>query len=263
VAVRKAVKKVAKKLAKAVRGPSPKRREQAAQVGERLGKAIPTPHVELHFTDPWRLLVAVILSAQSTDKMVNRVTPEVFKRWPAPERLAAAPQEQVEEVIKSTGFFRNKSKSIREMSRMIAERFGGTVPRTIEEMLELPGVARKTANVVLGAAYGVPSGITVDVHAARVSQRLGLTKEKLPEKIEQDLCALFDPKDWILIGHRFVLFGRYVCTARAPRCADCPLNEVCPSREADPTGKWHDRAGAVAREMDSRAEGFHLADGSR
>lgn len=240
-----------------VRPPSPALKEKAKQIDERLSRAIPSPHVELHFQNPWQLLVAVILSAQSTDRMVNKVMPELLARWSTPSALASAGQEEVEKVITSTGFFRNKAKSIRAMSAMLVERFRGEVPRAIEELLELPGVARKTANVVLGAAYGVASGITVDVHAARVSQRLGLTKEKLPEKIEQALMELFPQKSWIWIGHRFVLFGRHLCTARNPACDRCPLNELCPSREADPAGRWTERADALAREMESRAEPFH------
>ncbi|MCI0673799.1 MAG: endonuclease III [Myxococcaceae bacterium] len=242
-----------------VRAPTARMREKAEALHERMAAMIPDPHVELHFGNPWQLLVAVILSAQSTDKMVNKVMPELLKRWPTAAALGAATQAEVEEVVRPTGFFRNKAKAIRETSRILAERFGGQVPRTMEEMLELPGVARKTANVVLGAAYGVASGIPVDVHAARVSQRLGLTKEKQPEKIEQTLCALFPQEEWIRTGHRLVLHGRHVCTARAPRCEECPLNELCPSREAPPKGTWRKRAEAEAREMESRAETFHRA----
>lgn len=248
-----------KKKSAVVRAPSPKKRELAAAVQERLAAGIPAPHVELKFENPWQLLLATILSAQSTDKMVNTVTPKLLARWSTPRALADAPQEEVEEVIKSTGFFRNKAKSIRETSRILDERFGGKVPRTMEEMLQLAGVARKTANVVLGAAYGIQSGITIDTHAMRVSQRLGLTKQTDPEKIEQELCALFPQADWILTGHRFVLHGRYVCTARSPRCSVCPLNEVCPSREEDPKGPWLERAEGERLEMESRAEGFRRA----
>jgi endonuclease-3 len=224
---------------------------------ERLARAIPAPHVELAFdADPWKLLVAVILSAQSTDRRVNQVTPEVFRRWPTPAALSAAASAEVEEVIKSTGFFRNKTKSIVGASRMLVERFGGKVPRQIDELVEVPGVARKTANVVLGAAYGVASGIVVDTHAARVAQRLGLTSEVAPEKIEQDLCAAFPSEHWIGMSHRLVLHGRYVCTARAPACPDCPLNELCPARMAPGEGDWTERATHEGKEMERRAEGF-------
>jgi endonuclease III len=213
--------------------------------------------VELAFDkDPWKLLVAVILSAQSTDRRVNQVTPEVFRRWPAPAALAAAASGDVEAVIKSTGFFRNKTKAIVGASKMLVERFAGEVPRQIDELVEVPGVARKTANVVLGAAYGIASGIVIDTHAARVAQRLGLTDEVSPEKIEVDLCAAFPREQWIGMSHRLVLHGRYVCTARAPACPDCPLNELCPARLAPAEGAWADRAAHEGKEMERRSEGF-------
>lgn len=223
---------------------------------ERLSRAIVRPHVELAFGTPWQLLVAVILSAQSTDRRVNQVTPEVFQRWPSPAALAAADPAEVEEVIKSTGFFRNKTRAIIGASALLVERFGGEVPRTMDEILEVPGVARKTANVVLGAAYGIPSGVVVDTHAARVAQRLGLTRETTPEKIEADLCRAFAAEHWLGMSHRLVLHGRYVCTARAPACADCPLNELCPSRESPPLDGWEARAEHEQRDMDERAAGF-------
>lgn len=238
------------------RAPSPKVKQNATVVRERLSKAIPDPHVELHFENPWQLLIAVIMSAQSTDKMVNKVMVDLLQRWPDPEALAAAKQDEVEVVIKSTGFFRNKAKAIREASAMLVERYGGNVPQTMEEMLHIPGVARKTANVVLGAAYGIPSGIAVDTHAMRVSQRLGFTKHTDPVKIEETLCQLFPQDDWIRMGHRLVLHGRHWCTARAPRCEDCALNEVCPSAQKPPEGKWTDRAEKERLEMESRAETF-------
>lgn len=246
-----------------IRKSSPRVRERAKEVHERLARAIPEPHVELRFGDAWQLLVAVILSAQSTDKTINQVLPQLVKRWPTPAALAGAAQEEVEEVVKSTGFFRNKAKAIREMSRMLVDRFGGQVPRTMEELTELPGVARKTANVVLGAAYGVASGIAVDTHATRVAQRLGLTKQEQPEKIEAELCALFPQDDWIRMGHRFVLHGRHVCMARAPRCGECPLNELCSSHEDRPQGPWTERAEVERREMEGRSESFSPAHGQR
>jgi endonuclease-3 len=238
---------------------SPALRARSQIVHERLAAENPDPHVELTFANPWQLLVAVILSAQSTDKMVNKVMPDLLAKWPNPEALAKAPLETVEKVILSTGFFRNKAKSIVGASEMIVERYFGQVPRTMEEMLTLPGVARKSANVVLGAAYGLSTGITVDTHAMRVSGRLKLTKQKVPEKIEADLCRLFPEADWILVGHRLVLHGRYVCTARAPACARCPLNEICPSHEEAPEGAWKTRAEKVRREMESRAQPFSRA----
>jgi endonuclease III len=232
------------------------RRADPGAVLERLSMAIPQPHVELAFRDPWQLLVAVILSAQSTDRRVNQVTPVLFERWPSPRALASAAPAEVEEVIKSTGFFRNKTKAIMGASALLVERFDGRVPTTMEEMLELPGVARKTANVVLGGAHQVASGIVIDTHAARVAQRLGLTTEHEPEKIENDLCERFPRSEWIRISHRLVLHGRYVCTARAPACSSCPLNELCPARLEPGLGEWLERAGREASEMEARAAGF-------
>lgn len=217
------------------------RKKRAREVQKRLVRTMPEPRVELAFETPWQLLVATILSAQSTDRTINRVTPDLFRRWPTPEALGRARQEAVEKVVKPTGFFRNKAKAIREASRKLAEDFGGEVPRTIEELTTLPGVARKTANVVIGSAYGVPTGIVVDTHVGRVARRLELTEETDPVKVERDLCALFPKKAWIDMGHRFVLHGRYVCTSKKPDCAHCPVNELCPSRQAEPVGKWHER----------------------
>jgi endonuclease III len=236
--------------------PSPRVRAQAQAVHQRLSRAIPAPHVELHFDDAWQLLIAVILSAQSTDKMVNQVMPALLARWPTPQRLAAAPQPEVEEVVRSTGFFRNKARAIRQASEAVAGRFGGQVPRTMAQLLELPGVARKSANVVLGSAFGICAGMAIDTHAMRVSQRLGLTKQRTPERIEAALCALFPQQAWAHTSHRLVLHGRCVCTARSPSCARCPLNELCPSRQQAPVGSWQARAEREAQVMDSRAEGF-------
>jgi endonuclease III len=233
-----------------------KLRGDPAAVLERLSRAIEHPHVELAFADPWQLLIAVILSAQSTDRRVNQVTPEVFRRWPSPAALAAAVPLEVEEVIKSTGFFRNKTKAIIGASALITERFGGRVPRGMTEILEVPGVARKTANVVLGSAYQIASGIVVDTHAARVAQRLELTKETSPEKIELDLCNAFPREHWIGMSHRLVLHGRYMCTARAPACVACPLNELCPTRLSAGLVTWQERAAREATEMKARAQGF-------
>jgi endonuclease-3 len=249
---------------KATRAIAPRARGKAkhgdlAQLLERIQRAIPDPHVELRFADPWQLLIAVILSAQSTDRMVNLVTPEVFRRWPTPAALAGAPQEEVELVVKSTGFFRNKANAIRGASQLLVERFGGAVPRTLAELIEVPGVARKTANVVLGAAYGLASGIVTDTHAMRVSQRLGLTREETPEKIEADLCRLFPEQYWIALSHQLVLHGRHLCIARAPACQRCPLNELCPSRQAPPQGDWTERAQAEAADMAERSLGFARA----
>jgi len=197
-----------------------------------LARAVPEARCELDFANAWQLVVATILSAQSTDARVNLTTPALFARFPTPAALGAASQAEVEELVKSTGFFRNKARAIREASAALASEFGGEVPREMEKLMTLRGVARKTANLVLGAALGIPSGIVVDTHAARVAQRLGLTTHDEPEKIERDLCALVPREQWIATGLRLVLHGRYTCTAKVPRCAACALREVCPSREA-------------------------------
>ncbi len=228
--------------------PKPRRaakstRARADEVHARLAATLEAPPCELDFASPWQLLVATILSAQSTDKMINKVTPGLFARWPTPAALATASQEEVEVVVKPTGFFRNKAKAIRGAAALIAERHGGEVPRTVEALTALPGVARKTANVVLGTAYRIPSGITVDTHAGRVARRLELTEHDDPEKVEADLTALFPREAWIDTGHRLVLHGRYVCLARKPRCGECPLAEICPSHEGEaPATPWTERA---------------------
>jgi len=219
----------------------------------RLAETLPEPRCELDHDGAWQLLVATILSAQSTDARVNRTTPELFRRWPTPAALGAAAQEEVEEVVKSTGFFRNKARHVREASRLVAERHGGEVPRSMEAALELPGVARKTANLVLGTAYGLATGVIVDTHAGRVAQRLGLSRASEPAGIERDLCAAFPREEWVATGHRLVLHGRYLCTARAPECGACPLNELCPSRAGAPAGPWRDRARAERERVERRA----------
>lgn len=220
---------------------------------ERLAKALPEPRCELEHADAWQLLVATILSAQSTDARVNLVTPALFARFPTPAALGAASQEDVEALVKSTGFFRNKARAIRETSQVLVERFGGQVPRRMEELLTLRGVARKTANLVLGTALGIPSGIVVDTHVARVARRLGLTEADDPERIEAELCGRFPREEWIATGHRLVLHGRYVCTAKKPRCGECPLNETCPAREAEPTAPLPERLRAEARRIAGEA----------
>ncbi len=186
---------------------------------------------ELVHDDAFQLLVATILSAQCTDKRVNMVTPALFARWPDAHALAQAEPAELEEVIRSTGFYRNKAKNLLGMARVLVEKHGGQVPRTMEELLELPGVARKTANVVLGTAYGIPSGVVVDTHVARLSGRLGLTKEKDPVKIERDLMKELPRAEWIDFSHRLIWHGRRVCDARRPRCVDCLLLPVCPGAE--------------------------------
>jgi endonuclease-3 len=226
----------------------------AADVRARLARAIPEPKCELDHADAWQLVIATILSAQSTDKRVNIVTKDLFARYPTPAALAAADQLAIEEVVKSTGFFRNKAKAIIAASKKIVEDHDGVVPRTIEQMVELPGVARKTANVVLGTAYGISSGFIVDTHVGRVSQRLGLTTESDPVKVEEALCGLFNRRSWIDMGHRLVLHGRYVCLSQSPRCGRCPLNELCPSAAEAPAGRWTQRAEAEEVLVSSRGE---------
>lgn len=189
---------------------------------------VPEPRCELDHRSPWELLVATQLSAQSTDAMVNKVTPTLFARWPTPADLAAADPLEVEAVVKPTGFFRQKTKNAMRTAQIVVDRFGGEVPRTMDELLELPGVARKTANVVLGTAFGIQSGITVDTHVFRVTARWGWHAEKAPEKVEKLLMGLVPRSEWSDFGHRAVLFGRYHCVARAPKCTTCALREICP-----------------------------------
>ena len=218
----------------------------------RLAQAIPEPQCEIDHQNAWQLLISTILSAQSTDKKVNEVAPELYRLHPTPASLAEAPPGEIEALVKSTGFFRNKTKSIQGASRRIVEDHGGEVPRTLEELVELPGVARKTANVVLGVAFRIPTGIVVDTHAGRVARRLELTAQTDPQKVEKELCALLPENEWIDSGHRLVLHGRYVCLARAPKCGECPLNEACPSREEEATLPVGERASREQRIVESR-----------
>jgi len=249
-AAEKAPKKPARTATKQAQG-KPSKRPTApsfADVQERLEKAVPKAVCELNHRSPFELLIATILSAQSTDRTVNAVTPALFARWPTPDALAAAPQEEVEEVIKRTGFFRNKAKAIRGAAEQIASKHGGKVPKTLEELVELPGVARKTANVVLGTGYRIASGFVVDTHVTRVAGRLGLTTHTDPVKIEADLCAGLAREHWVDMSHRVLLHGRYTCVAKKPWCTECPLNELCPSRESEPSESWQERAkGEAAR----------------
>jgi endonuclease III len=197
----------------------------------RLKKQYPEAICELDFTTPFELLVATILAAQCTDARVNIVTHELFRKYPTPQSYLDVEQEELERDIHSTGFFRNKAKSIRGSCRVIIDDFGGEVPRTMEELLRLPGVARKTANVVLGTAYGVAAGVVVDTHVGRLSRRLALTMHDDPEKVERDLMASIPRKEWTDFAHRLVLHGRRVCHARGPNCGACCLNDLCPSSE--------------------------------
>jgi len=202
-------------------------------VYDRLVALYPDAHCELDFASPFQLLVATILSAQCTDKRVNMVTPVLFSRYPTVESLARAKQEDVEEIIKSTGFFRNKAKSIIGMAGAVADRHAGTVPSTLAELVVLPGVGRKTANVVLGNAFDVNEGVVVDTHVGRLGTRLGLTTETDPVKVEQELMKIFARDRWTMLAHLLIFHGRRVCDAKKPRCGECTLAEICPSRRID------------------------------
>lgn len=203
--------------------------ERATTIQQRLAAEYPDAHCELDFRSPFELVVATILSAQCTDRRVNMVTPALFARFPTPEALAAADPEEVEEIIRSTGFFRAKTKSLRGMAGALVERHGGEVPSTMDELVRLPGVGRKTANVVLGNAFSINEGVVVDTHVARVSGRLGLTRHDGPVDIEQDLMRLFERDTWTMLSHLLIWHGRRVCIARKPRCAACVLADICPS----------------------------------
>jgi endonuclease-3 len=204
--------------------------ERAARV-TRILKDLDTMYGDvtcaLHHTSPWELLVATILSAQCTDKRVNEVTPGLFAKYPTPEDFAAVSQEELAADIRSTGFFNNKAKSVIGAAKRIVGEFGGVVPKTMEELLTVPGAARKTANVVLGSAYGIASGIVVDTHVQRLSRRLDLTKNDDPVKIEQDLVKIIPKDRWILFSHQLIHHGRALCIARKPKCAECLLNPLC------------------------------------
>jgi endonuclease-3 len=194
-----------------------------------LDELYPDAHCELDFASPFQLLVATILSAQCTDKRVNMVTPTLFAKYGTPATMAEATTKQIEPIIQSTGFFRNKAKSIVGAARVLMEDFAGVVPRTMDELLTLPGVARKTANVVLGSAYGLNEGFVVDTHVMRLAQRLKLTRESEPVKIERDLCAKLPRDHWTKLGHQLIWHGRRVCFARKPACHQCALAPHCPS----------------------------------
>ena len=201
----------------------------AAAVYDGLATLYPDAHCELDFTDAWQLIVATILSAQCTDRRVNMVTPVLFARYPTPAALASARQEDVEEIIRSTGFFRNKAKNLIAMAGAVVDRHGGQVPASMEDLVKLPGVGRKTANVVLGNACGINVGVVVDTHVQRLSARLGLTSETDPEKIERVLMGLVPQDRWTMLSHLLIWHGRRVCDARKPRCGECILAAICPS----------------------------------
>lgn len=192
-----------------------------------LDRLYPDATCALRHRNAWELLVATILSAQCTDERVNMVTPVLFARFPTPGAMAKADVAEVAEIVRSTGFFNNKAKNIVGAAKKIVSDFGGEVPREMEQLLTLPGAARKTANVVLGTAFGIPSGVVVDTHVTRIAQRLELTREKEPEKIEKDLMRILPQERWILFSHQVIHFGRDICKARKPECGRCPLESLC------------------------------------
>ena len=210
-----------------------KKQERAEEIVHRLKRMYPKAKCSLDFTNPFELLIATMLSAQSTDVRVNIVTKSLFRKYPDAATMAEAGQVEMERDVKQTGFFRNKAKAVIAASKAIVETHGGEVPQTMEELTALPGVGRKTANVVLSNAFKKPVGIVVDTHVTRVSGRLGLTSNSDAVKIEEDLMKLIPPKEWTAFSHRLIAHGREVCVARKPRCAECVLNDVCPSAEED------------------------------
>lgn len=208
------------------------RRARAAEVVARLREVYPDARCSLTHRNPFELLVATILSAQCTDERVNMVTPALFEKYPDPEALAGARLEELEEMIHSTGFFRNKARNLVGMATALVERHGGRVPADMAALVALPGVGRKTANVVLGNAFGKNEGVVVDTHVSRLSRRLGWTSEQSPEKIEADLMAIVDRSDWTDLAHLLIYHGRAVCKAQRPRCQECPVASLCPSNSA-------------------------------
>ncbi|MCS0639278.1 endonuclease III [Streptomyces sp. LP05-1] len=209
---------------------------RARRINRELADVYPYAHPELDFRNPFELLVATVLSAQTTDLRVNQTTPALFAKYPTPEDMAAAPPEELEELIRPTGFFRAKAKSLLGLSAGLRDNFGGRVPDRLEDLVTLPGVGRKTANVVLGNAYGVP-GITVDTHFGRLVRRWRLTEREEPEKVEAEICAIFPESEWTMLSHRTIFHGRRICHSRKPACGACPIDHLCPSYgegETDP-----------------------------
>lgn len=207
-----------------------KKQDKAPEIYRRLTKAFPDAHCELNHETPFQLLIATILSAQCTDVRVNMVTPLLFKTYPTPEKLALADQLSVEEIIRSTGFYKNKAKNIIGCAQALVTHHKGQVPQSIEELAALPGVGRKTANVVLSNCFDINEGVVVDTHVKRISTLLGLTKEETPEKIEVDLMKLFPQKNWGMLSHLMIFLGRRTCIARRPQCDLCVLLDLCPSK---------------------------------
>lgn len=207
----------------------PPLQERADLIYKRLNKEYPDARCELEHENPLQLLMATILSAQCTDKRVNVVTPDLFKKYPDASALAGASPDEVEDLIRTTGFFRNKTKSLLGMAKAVVERHRGEIPNTMDELTRLPGVGRKTANVILGNAFGINEGVVVDTHVGRLSLRLGLTRQTDPVKVELQLMKLFPKKMWAKLSHLLIFHGRRVCVARAPKCEVCVLNDICPS----------------------------------
>jgi len=207
---------------KTTRSPLPR------EVIKRLRKRYPDPGTALTWRTPWELLVATILSAQCTDVQVNKITPELFSRWPDAESLSKADPQQVQQIIRPAGFFRTKSRNIIDSAEIITGKFQGRVPADMDDLMSLPGVARKTANIVLYGVYGIKAGVAVDTHVKRTCNRLGLTRSQDPKKIEKDLMSQFEQEDWGDLNHMLVFLGREICRARKPLCGECPLYDICP-----------------------------------
>jgi endonuclease III len=210
------------------------RKQRARKIVRELAKTYPVALCALNHSSAFQLLAATILSAQCTDERVNMVTPELFRRWPTAQALATASQSEVEEVVRSTGFFRAKANNLIGMARGLTERHAGEVPKTLDELTSLPGVGRKTANVVLGTVFGIASGVVVDTHVKRITNLMGLTESNNPEQIERDLMALLPKNEWINFSHRLIHHGRQVCIARRPKCDDCSLRTLCPRVGLEP-----------------------------
>lgn len=229
-------------------------RDEALAVYRRLVGAHPDAHCELVHGDPFQLVVAVVLSAQTTDVAVNKITPALFRKWPTADALASASQTDVEATINTIGMYRQKSKNVIGLAKAIVERHGGKVPETLAELVELPGVGRKTANVVLGVAFGKPEGVVVDTHVQRISQRLKWTKHGDPATIELDLCKVLPKSEWDRASHVLIFHGRRICFAQRPNCEGCPVNDACPSAfKAELVGRKPKRGPRTARDR--------LADG--
>ena len=205
-----------------------KAKERAGRIVELLAEAYPGAECELDYRTPWQLLVATVLSAQCTDVRVNQVTPELFRRWPGPAELAAADAAELEEVVRPTGFYRNKARNLQQAARSLVADHGGEVPADLDALVELPGVGRKTAKVVLGEAFGIAAGVTVDTHVKRLAKRLGLADHRDPEVVAGRLEALVPREHWVDLSMRLILHGRRVCHARTPRCGECSLEPLCP-----------------------------------